>query len=611
MILMIGGKVKESMIDIWQIQHHLHLVKQREGLIGGSLHVSSLEGEERNIDARISFKNFVIDFNVNPRLDELWDSDENIKRYCQRRGIDDVVGEACETVLLHEVWHWKKEELTGKIGCPTDAPNLMRNVDAAYRALKDKGFFKDADSEEQKERYASDFAGMFDDLLVNSNLGYEGLSDTLSVVYYDMGIKRKVYAPLGEGFLKLQMAVFGSPEDKDLVSVFYTADEEKSKAIDGVVERTLSEMGMKDKPLSEMIAEFRKIERWKDLVYKFTYNMCDLYDKSQNGQGGGSKSDSHDKKGNQTMPIAVSLDHELSEKEEEEGLVKCYGKKGSPPDFMQRNKVLRLAYSHLAHDVVIKSVTRMTGLEMPIAPLTEQRFESAEHDVREIDFSRPRIDVESEFGGVINFTVPEDHYTVIASHTRKENALPNIMWLIDCSGTMNDGKEEFVFGVKDAWRVDSKYHYALLGVNGSVKWLRSQRIAPYIKYNVTLFSNSTETSGWQSYGTLDKALEVCWNPQFGGTHIDMKVLAPELMRDPSVIIFLSDGDIHNWKEIKDEFFQATRPHKLSFIQIKGRTTAGRDVASWGNPVYDIDQAQDLDRLIIDLTKQTYNQVRGL
>ncbi len=647
------------MIDFYHLRKGLNNLRRNEGMIGGSLNLAALENKEKNVEAQISFKNFIINFNINPKLDELWNNDYKIKEYCKSKDITDIVTTSCEKILLHEIWHWKKEELLKKIGCPTDIINLGKNLDACYKALENKNFFKDVTDDKLKVLYAKDFANMFEDVLVNANLFYEDLFDGLSVVYYDMGKKSNSYPLLGEAFIKLQMKLMNSKIDEDLISNFYSKDKNQIREIETVIDKTLEEMTVKDLPLKNVVEKFRNIDLWANMAYVFTYNMCDLMEKNKDssGQEGSSDKDEEDsekeqedknKKGkgkketkkekgsfdseenkeenknddeennngsfseekDQTMGLVKSLDDKLTEKEEKQ-IISHFASNGmGPPSFMSNEKVLKLNYDDLASEVVIKAKTKKEGFQMPLTPITHDLFDVKEHDFQEIDFSKPVVDLESRFDNNINFSVPDLQYTIESPYTKKKERLPDIMWLIDCSGSMADGGGNNILNDGKFWGEQSKYHYALLGLFGSIKWLKSQKIAPYLKYNVTMFSNATKTSGWNNYGQLSKSLDVCWTPQFGGTSIDLSVLESQLQKDPSVILFMSDGAIDNWERIKDSFRNLTEKHIVSYIQIKSKTQTGEDLAKWGKQVYTINKSEDLNDLIIDLTKQSYKKTKN-
>ncbi|MDP2909287.1 MAG: hypothetical protein Q8N77_05775 [Nanoarchaeota archaeon] len=622
------------MIDIGGLKWTLNKIKRDSGLIGGSLNVAPLKQEKKHIDAAISLKNYEISFQIDPNLDDMLLNSPEVKGYLESCSVANPIDEMCKKIILHEIWHWKRNYLTGQIGCPTDLVNLNRLMETIYFTLKDEKVFSGISDEKKQLKITNDVSNLFEDLLVNTNLAYEHKSDCLSLVYYDQGLAEKEYGLVGEAFLKLQMGIWGSEGDKKLLSSFYS--EKYSDKTDGFVKKTLEDMCISGLNASEVVKVFRNMGEWERLSKSFAKNIAELLKQesggsgqdSQEGKGGGSKAESSDQgesgegseaedgssdKEGSFPTIAKSLDREIDEKAEKEIILSCYGReagKACPPKLIKNSRVLSVVYDHLSEKIPIKASAQKDGFDLPIAPLSFENFDFEEHRLEDVDFSKVVADMDSPFEKELNFQVPNHSYTVFAPYKKVKERLPDIMFLFDCSGSMNDSYEEKVFGA--SWGVGSKYHYALLGAFGAVKWLRSEKIAPYLKYNTTLFSNTTRSSGWKGYHELDKAVEKFWEPEFGGTEIDMNILSPELAVPPCVIIFISDGGIFNWGNIKEDFRAKTKKHLVSYIQIKDETQTGKDLKQWGSPVYHVSKKEDLHGLIIDLTKQSFKKhVRGL
>lgn len=628
------------MIDIGGLKWTLNKIKRDAGLIGGSLNVAPLRQEKKRIDAAISLKNYEINFQVDPSLDDILLNDPEVNRYLESCKVMNPVDEVCKKIVLHEIWHWKRNYLTGQIGCPTDMVSLNKLMESIYSTLKDENVFSGISDENKRLKITNDVSNLFEDLLVNTNLAYENESDCLSLVYYDQGLAEKEYGLVGEAFLKLQMSVWGSAEDKKLLSKFYS--EKYSEKTDGFVKKTLKDMGISGLGASEVVKVFRDMGEWERLSKSFAKNIAELLKQelggsgkkgdSQSGKGGDSKSGSSDSdkgdkgEGSGNDPkdessdsdkmgnfpaIAKSLDREVDEKAEKEIVLSCYGQeagKACPPKLIKKSRVLSVVYDYMSEKIPIKASTQKEGFDLPIAPLSFENFDFEEHRIEDVDFSKVAADMDSPFGNELNFQVPNHSYTVFAPYKKVKERLPDVMFLFDCSGSMQDGSMEHVFGAE--WSVDSKYNYALLGAFGAVKWLKSEKIAPYLKYNATLFSNTTKSSGWKGYHELDKAVEKFWEPEFGGTEIDMNVLSPELDVPTCVIVFISDGGIFNWGSIKEDFRVKTKKHLVSYIQIKDETQTGKDLKQWGYPVYHVSKKEDLHGLIIDLTKQSFKKHMG-
>src|SRR3989338_2416502 len=463
------------MIVIEDLERKLNLIRREHGLIGGRLRVTPLQNHKTRIEAAISLKHFNVEFQIDPQTDEIWQSQAPIQVYARRTNLDDIVGSVCKRVIEHEIWHWKNDEISGEIGCPTDLFNAAKIADAVYSALDKKGILKKISNQKAKEGFVNKLRNLFEDVVVNSNLAYEESSDGLSIVYYDSGINEKGYQLFAEGFFKLQMNIWGNKHDKELLGTFYTNDQKRSKKIETVVERTLKAMDLQDKSLDEVIPIFRNPKNWPDLAYKMITHMSDLIEDPEKGKGGlgvasisqheesdeqgsseeqdsqddkeegssqaqqSQEEDDKDKKNKNLAPqIVESIDSQFTPDAERQIVITYHAHEAGPPRFMPLNRVLKIAYESFAGEVKIQAKIPKEGFQMPIAPITHQNFDPLEHDIQEIDFSQALFDPESVFPKGVNFSVARDNYSVLTPYTKKKERLPNIMFLFDCSGTMND-----------------------------------------------------------------------------------------------------------------------------------------------------------------------------
>jgi len=96
------------------------------------------------------------------------------------------------------------------------------------------------------------------------------------------------------------------------------------------------------------------------------------------------------------------------------------------------------------------------------------------------------------------------------------------------------------------------------------------------------------------------------NPHFGGsTNIDVSVLARQAREPGSILMTISDGEIHNWEDIKDSFKRIISNKYYVHFQIGNDSEATSDIRSWGCPVISIADAKDLPRRAIEITKNFY------
>lgn len=326
-----------------------------------------------------------------------------------------------------------------------------------------------------------------------------------------------------------------------------------------------------------------------------------------------------------------------------------YIEKGEKPAYIDSLEVTKTIYEMLAPEISIKVEEKRKGRGMPVVPFNYDPFDPQLHSKQDIDLGQVIVDAESPFFKMVNFRVPRYHYDIfIPYRAERERSFPDICFLLDTSASMADDveskiniqsigmaqkliKSRFYFGEgKICWSEKSKYHHVLLGFNGAIKWLNSQGIAPYIRYNVITFSRQTLSSGWRDWFEIEECKKIAYLPQFDTTLIDYKVIERELKRrEPFVLIILSDGEIFNWdtstkvyapshlrnfirgmKEVKPLFKEIAEKNMVSHIQIsegdfKPRISllTCRDLARWGAKIYRVSDINTLESLIIRITKK--------
>lgn len=319
------------------------------------------------------------------------------------------------------------------------------------------------------------------------------------------------------------------------------------------------------------------------------------------------------------------------------------------PQYIGNIETTRLLYEMLAPEIPIQVDTEKKGRAMPVVPFNYEPFDPSVHSKDDIDLGGVIVDPESPFFKMVNFRVPKYHYDLFVPYrTQRKGAFPDICFLLDTSASMADDveskislqtigmakrliKSRFYFGEgRHCWSDKSKYHHVLLGFNGAIKWLQSQGIAPYIRYNVITFSRDTLTSGWREYSELNECKRIAYLPQFDTTLIQYKIIERELLRrEPFVLIILSDGEIFNWNEntkaysphrlrdlirgirpVRSLFKQIVEANMVSHIQISEGDFKPRiskltcqDLANWGAEIYRINDINSLESLMIKITRK--------
>jgi hypothetical protein len=252
--------------------------------------------------------------------------------------------------------------------------------------------------------------------------------------------------------------------------------------------------------------------------------------------------------------------------------------------------------------VKVEAITRDSS--MAISPLNYRAFDEEVDNVRRIKPSKLFL---RENG--LTFAYPNQPLIIDYKQKIQRKSFPSFkMVVVDNSGSMKEGlngsngNANFI-----PWGDNSKYHFALLGYYGIENFLQKQGIAPYIGHGVSVFSEETnyKTGGYDDLIVIRKLL---LNPNFGNnTRLDAGTLKMALNGRESFLLSLSDGEIYNWNEEKNEIKKLAEQNHYVHIQIGSGTEVTEDLESWGIPVFYVNSGQDLSRLMVDLTKNTYNQ----
>lgn len=586
-----------SRIDIQGLEQRLDEVRTQEGLIGGTLKVKAVKPDTGHLSAHINLRKWGAEFCIDPD----WELDKRTRKYSEKKGVAEPIVEVGKDMIRHEVKHWDK--------CPYDIYGQDTILDSVNRALQDREVLKEA-TEEQREEITGYVANMFTDLVVNSNCRDEGALTGFPIFFYDQGTSNGgSFNPLYEFHVRLNLGVWGDKADRRLVSRFYTKDKDLGKKIKQLAHETKRRLHIGDLNLEETVSTLNDSESWSAKAYDFASLVAPLI------QGGApseklSPTSKYNKQPEREDlgPDPSSFDDEIKDRDNRKKIVLNRHNNGKPlPSYMGETEAFDYLYNALATEMAIKAKTQKDGWKLPLVTANEEPFNPEEHSPSDIDLSRLGVDTESKIMKNINFRVPVHHHTIQIPYSRGKERFPDIMYLFDASGSMilNNNNEQPEQTPSIPWGDESRYHFALLGVYGSLKWLQQKGIAPYIRYNTTLFGDTTRSSGWHDYSNIERTKQNLFNvPNSASTRLDTEVLQRHLKRDPAVVIMLSDGGIHNWGEVREDFRRISSPHYLSLVQMGPPTLATEDIKSWGKPIYMVENAEDMRGLIVDLTKQS-------
>ena len=149
------------------------------------------------------------------------------------------------------------------------------------------------------------------------------------------------------------------------------------------------------------------------------------------------------------------------------------------------------------------------------------------------------------------------------------------------------------------WGDNSKYHYALLGYYGIEQFLQRQHISPYVDSGAINFSSETLSTAGEG------ARKLLLSPQWGGTVLNVNALRRQVPDPGTFLLSLSDGEIQNWRAIRDDYKTIVTSCSSAHIQIGGKNSFSCDLESWGVPVYYVTEGKDLVNLMVCVASNKY------
>jgi len=178
-----------------------------------------------------------------------------------------------------------------------------------------------------------------------------------------------------------------------------------------------------------------------------------------------------------------------------------------------------------------------------------------------------------------------------------ERGFPNLSIFCDDSGSM---------GWKP-YEGTGEYDAVLIMIYSILNWLKSRPFAASIQYNFTCFSDSTRSSGWIDYYHLNDILPIIFNPEQGGTVLDIEKFT-EIINHPKekVVILITDGEIRNERQILEVLKQVRYKIKFLFVQIGRKSKLAKVLDLSGFAVIQIKDISNLSTIVLDFMKKSYH-----
>lgn len=589
-----------KMKKIQEIEQEMIIQKNKIGLVGGRLKITEYDEAEDDVSAHISPQGWIINVSVKRGFNPI--QDKRQKAYSRKKKIEDGLEVLLSGVVTHEFGHWQLPYSSGK-GCPYDAYNHDKILEAVKNALP-------IDKQAQTDYVTNAFEDVIDNARGRE---WQGNLDGQVLFWDNEGVSckqkgQKGFTPFYEAFVKLNLALSGDNNDKALLKRHYT----QAKEIDEDIKQIALDWNLrtdnKRMPVNlESTDPIFDKSRWSEMAGSFARNLANLletspterlsaFSPSNSGKGNG-----QEKK--QTSGNGIQEKAGIQYGKEEI----VYGRysSGEPQSSnFTSYEQLDILYRKLAKPLVVRVEAMSKEQGLNIAPLTYRPFDEERDSPNQVKLSKIYI---TDKG--LTFAHQDQPLTISSRSKIQRKSFPDLkMIVLDNSGSMKEsidgsgtGKTEFI-----PWGDNSKYHYALLGFYGIENFLQQQGVAQYIRHGVSLFSSTTRFKE-AGFNGIDEVRKLVLNPDFGNTNLDARTLKQALSGRESFVLSLSDGEVGNWSSEKSKFIELAGKNHYAHIQIRGQSQFSRDLESAGFPVFYVSNGNDLSKLMLDITKKTYNR----
>jgi hypothetical protein len=498
--------------------------------------------------------------------------EKRLLSFLQKKGLAEPLLGLGNALARHEAAHTGADVEGKTFGCPGTIENHYEIfMEMIIRALSEKG--KGAGA-------AGYVANIIQDLIDNYACQKIGSMDGDMLFMYEQGLAKGEYTKIYEAFSKLYAFINGQRDWNRLLKPFYTNDKKVNEAVSSIVKELGLKRGMCDSLL--------ETGNWKQIAHTMAYHLADLIEFDGAGQviikqqlpGG-----MHD-----VEPAPPTLAYERYVK-------------GMPlPLYMEADDALWDIYWELAGRTDIIAEGELKTQDLPIIPLRYRQFDAEKDDPADIDPFMPVME-----GDTMDFGVADYKMSLPIPLKESREGYPSvnialldrsISMLEDVAGGSNTGSKATI-----PWGAKSKYHYLYLGAVSIVKGAYEKNILDQVDFGGLFFGSTTDhVSGLES---LKKALS---KQEFqGSTRLDIGKIRDSLGDEPSVFMTISDGSIHNWAEVKEEFMKTVSGHYFFHIQIGEETDMTRDLRNAGFKVVRVNSGENLVKNMATITLQIMDE----
>jgi len=513
--------------------------------------------------------------------------------YQQERNRDPTI--VTRAITNHEILH-HGQNIQGLevIGVPGDIETSQTHFfEPMYNVLSKKGF------SEQDVLYAENT--LEDTLLHLSGKSYTnwvGVTD----FFRDIG-KTKEFSDYCEAHVKLNMLLWGLPEQKAQMQQFYKGEGKTTEALKGFLEKTnmINPRGVI--PEQELRDYFLNKDNWPEIsrIYaeEFSKLMTPDYAMpllNHSGKGTrGRESEDSSKEGNVFQKQRQTPQYKEGE------IIRAHKKGEEFPEWLKDTKEKRIQsldilYQRLAKELKIKAESTTNPEAMPIFHMNYEEYNPIKHGLKDLEPRRTRT-------GEIDLVKKTDPFTIeipIKIHTK---SFPKAKYVqSDTSSSMKlnpEGRGDVGSKINIPWGDNSRYHYSLLAWYGFIGYLNKNGLLSN-KTDLELHSFSSST---KSAKGLSEAKKLALNPDFrGSTRLDKRSLEDVFSGRDNLIMMISDGEIQNWGEVSPTFLRGVKDNYCLWLQIGNLTPSSLEAKEAGATVVPVRGYNDLPRTVIDLTR---------
>jgi hypothetical protein len=551
-------------------KNELERIIKNEYGIGYSIEINYAYPEVGQISGGNSLKENVIELYISPEFK----LDERSSKFLEEEGKEPNVVSIAVDIGRHEIGHWEYPKFSRR-GCPYDWFLAERIINGTNKGLPEQ-------HRNLRDYVANAFMDIVDNLNVAAYLRERGENFAGQVwFYYDQGSIVKKYLPFYDFFVRIQEDLWMNENERKFLKPYHTSNFLISSKIEKCKKRFFDELDLKNgiENLEYNLSILMNKNMWELQAETFAKIASELlpYGIKELLTGG------------ESVKKESRFGKKLKDPEFLKKVIKKRWKSGEEePSYLTKAEALNYLYRELAKEIPIKAYTFTDNNEFPVVGYGKKSSNGISKKIGIDENGEP------------TFLEPKHWWSMQIPVKRGIGGVPNIYFLIDGSQSMVEPEEGRKIG---NWYSDSKYHYVLLGFYGIINFLTRNSILPN-RIALTLFSTDSK-SIIISPTEIQKAEYLLFEPQFGGTFIDLhqvKNISEKLGKH--VMIMISDGDIHNWDEVREKMIEIMKKNYSAFISIKEENEPYRDLVGVAKVFY-VENEKDISKVMLDFVEESY------